>query len=41
MYLPRIGYYRCRPVPITSRVDDKLHRLVTVENAGPNTICIR
>lgn len=33
MYLPRVGYYRCHPVPTASRVDDKLHRLVTVENA--------
>lgn len=24
MYLPRVGYYRCHPVPITSRVDDKI-----------------
>ena len=30
MYLPRVGSYRCHPVPTTSRVDDKFHRLVTV-----------
>lgn len=33
MYLPRVGSYRCQPVPTTSRVDDKFHRLVTVEDA--------
>lgn len=33
MYLPRLGSYRCQPVPTTSRVDDKFHRLVTVEGA--------
>lgn len=33
MYLPRVGYYRCQPVPTASRVDDKFHRLVTVEDA--------
>lgn len=33
MYLPRLGFYRCQPVPIPSRVDDKFHRLVTVEDA--------
>ena len=33
MYLPRLGYYRCQPVPTSSRVDDKFHRLVTVEDA--------
>lgn len=33
MYLPRVGYYRCHPVPTTSRVDDKFYRLVTVEDA--------
>lgn len=30
MYLPRLGSYRCQPVPTASRVDDKFHRLVTV-----------
>lgn len=33
MYLPRVGSYRCHPVPTSSRVDDKFHRLVTVEDA--------
>lgn len=33
MYLPRVGSYRCHPVPTPSRVDDKFHRLVTVEDA--------
>ena len=37
MYLPRVGSYRCHPVPTSSRVDDKFHRLVTV--ADTRTLC--
>lgn len=34
MCLPRVGYYRCHPVPTTSRVDDKFCSFELAELAG-------